>query len=185
MKQPIIRCPWAASDPIFYGYHDNEWGIPEYNSSKIFNILSLEIMQAGLSWRTVLLKRQALNDAFAGFVPEKVVKYTQKDIQRLMEDSGIIRNRRKIEAIINNAKCYLKLEEQGTNLSQLLWDLCDNQPRINGWQDESDVPSSTPLSANLSQHLKSQGFAFIGPTIAYSLMQAIGVVNDHLKHCYT
>lgn len=179
----VKRCPWAASDEIFYDYHDKEWGVPEYDSQIMFEFLVLELMQAGLSWRTVLLKRESMRKAFADFIPDKIVRFKQNQIEKILQDPGVIRNKLKVNAVITNAKCYLQLEKEGNSFSDFIWQLTDFQPIKNQWTHQAQMPASTELSDKLSKQLKQYGFKFIGSTICYSFMQAIGMVNDHVQGC--
>lgn len=177
------RCPWAASDEIFHHYHDTEWGVPEFDSHVMFEFLVLELMQAGLSWRTILLKRESMRNAFSGFEPKKIARYNQVKIDALLQDPGIIRNKLKVNAVVNNAKCYLQLAKEGSNFSDFIWQLTDFKPIINGWKNQSQMPASTELSDAMSKQLKNYGFRFIGTTICYSFMQAIGMIDDHVAEC--
>lgn len=183
VKPTLQRCPWAASDEIFHHYHDTEWGVPEFDSQIMFEFLTLELMQAGLSWRTILLKRETMRTAFSNFEPKKIARYQQAKVDTLLQDPGIIRNKLKVASIINNAKCYLKLEKEGTNFSDFIWQLTDFKTITNNWDDQSKMPASTELSDAMSKQLKKYGFRFIGTTICYSFMQAIGMVNDHVAGC--
>ncbi len=177
------RCPWAEGDEIFFHYHDHEWGVPTYDPQVMFEYLVLEMMQAGLSWKIILQKRVALNKAFSHFDINKVARYSEKKVEKLLADSTIIRNRLKINAVINNAQCCLQLEKEQTNFSEFIWQLTDGKPIINHWQHQQQCPTSTELSDKMSRRLKAYGFKFIGTTICYSFMQAIGMVNDHLLTC--
>jgi DNA-3-methyladenine glycosylase I len=176
------RCPWAVSPPIYAEYHDSEWGVPLHGESELFERITLEAFQSGLSWLTILRKREAFRAAFAGFDPEIVAAYTDADIERLMGDAGIIRNRRKIEATIVNARATLALRDNG-GLDALIWahrpGVTPPAPRL-----DADIPAVTPESTALAKALKARGFVFVGPTTAYALMQAIGMVNDHLAGCH-
>lgn len=177
------RCPWAASDEVFHHYHDTEWCVPEYDSQIMFEFLILELMQAGLSWRTILLKRDTMRKAFSRFEPKKIARYNQAKIDQLLQDPEIIRNKLKVNAVVNNAQCYLQLEKEGTSFSDFIWQLTDFKPIVNGWTKQSQMPASTELSDKMSKQLKQYGFRFIGTTICYSFMQAIGMMNDHVKSC--
>lgn len=180
-----IRCPWCEKDDLYRNYHDTVWGIPEWDSKKLFGKLCLDGAQAGLSWYTILKKMPAYELAFAGWDPEKIVRFNAKDIQRLMHDSGIVRNKLKIESAIKNAKAYCTLADQGIEFNQYLWKFVDGNPIINQFKRNEDVPPSTPLSDAISKALKKDGFSFVGTTIIYAYMQAIGMVNDHLVQCWT
>lgn len=180
----LTRCPWPGDDPLYVTYHDTEWGVPEYDDRALFEKLILDGFQAGLSWITILRKRDNFRRAFDDFQPEKIARYSDKKIQVLMDDTGIVRNRAKIEGTINSAKSYLKIMEQGPGFSALLWDFMDGKPKINQFKTTASVPASTPLSVKISKHLISRGFKFVGPTIVYAFMQATGMVNDHLVTCH-
>lgn len=177
------RCPWCGSDPLYVAYHDSEWGVPCHDERTLFEFLILEGAQAGLSWITVLRKRENYRCAFDNFDPEIIARYGEKDVARLLADAGIIRNRLKIAASITNARATLALYEQGGTLDQLLWQFVDGQPRINRWRSMADVPAITPAAEAMSRELKQRGFRFIGPTVMYAHMQATGMVNDHLTSC--
>ncbi|MCX8086162.1 MAG: DNA-3-methyladenine glycosylase I [Rhodocyclaceae bacterium] len=178
------RCPWCGSDPLYVAYHDREWGVPCRDESKLFEFLVLEGMQAGLSWLTILKKREHLRHVFDGFAAEKIARYGAADVARLLADPGIVRNRAKIEAAIANARATLALHEAGGSLAELLWRAVDGRPHINRWRTPEEVPVFTPAAESLAQELKRRGFRFVGPTIVYSLMQATGLVNDHLVGCF-
>lgn len=180
----LARCPWPGDDPIYLAYHDTEWGIPEYDDRALFEKLILDGFQAGLSWITILRKRDNFRRAFEGFNPEAIVRYDEKKVHALMNDAGIVRNRAKIEGAITSAKSYLTIMEQGPGFSTLLWNFMDGQPRINRFKTTATVPASTPLSIRISKELASRGFKFVGPTIVYAFMQATGMVNDHLVTCH-
>ena len=165
-------------------YHDKEWGVPLKNSQKLFEFMILDGAQAGLSWLTILKRRESYRLAFDGFDPQKMARYGEKDVDRLMNDPGIIRNRLKIRSAIGNAKAYCKMEDEGDPLGKWLWKWVDGKPIVNHWKTLSEVPASTPLSENISRELKKKGFTFVGPTIIYAFMQAAGLVNDHLVDCY-
>ncbi|RIA47371.1 DNA-3-methyladenine glycosylase I [Dichotomicrobium thermohalophilum] len=177
-----VECAWTTSDPLYIAYHDEEWGVPKTDDAALFEKLCLEVFQAGLSWLTVLRKREAFNAAFDGFDAETVACYGPEKIDALMAEPGIIRNRRKIEAVINNAGAYLRLRETAT-LADFLWDFVDGEAIQNRFTDPANVPAVTPLSERLSRALRERGFRFTGPTLAYAYMQSIGMVNDHLVTC--
>jgi DNA-3-methyladenine glycosylase I len=181
---PHKRCPWCEGDELYKSYHDTEWGVPVYDDKQMFNHLLLESFQAGLSWITILRKRDNFGKAFAEFNPEKIAKFTDKDIHNLMQNEGIIRNSLKIKAAINNAQVFLDIQEKGSGFSDMLWQLVDGKPIQNNWNDIKDIPSQTTTSEHINKHLKKIGFKFIGPTICYAHMQATGMVNDHLTTCY-
>lgn len=178
------RCPWCERTDIERAYHDNEWGVPVFSDEKQFEFLVLESAQAGLSWLTVLRKRENYRRLYDGFDPEKVARYGEKKIQKLMSDSGIIRNRKKIEASINNAARFLEIRDEFGSFSDYLWGFTGGVPVINAWEELSEIPASTKLSVTVSRDLKKRGFRFMGPIIVYSHLQATGVVNDHLVSCF-
>jgi len=177
------RCQWARS-PIEQAYHDSEWGIPNRDEHHIFEMLTLEGAQAGLSWETILKKRAGYRKLFKNFDPKKVAKFTQDDFDRLMLDTSIIRNRLKIGSTISNAQAVLDLYGSGTTLSEFVWAFVDNTPIINHYKTLADLPAQTDLSKQLSKELKKKGFRFVGPTTMYAMMQAIGMVNDHTTDCH-
>jgi len=183
MSQPRERCPWCGTDPLYVHYHDTVWGRPEYDDLALFEKLCLDGQQAGLSWITILRKQDSYRDAYAGFDPEAIVRFTEQDQARLLENPGIIRNRLKVQSIIRNARSYLALKDQGVGFSDFLWQFVDHQPRQNHWQSFTQVPVTTPESDSMSRALKKAGFNFVGPTIVYAFMQATGMVNDHLVTC--
>lgn len=184
MTKKIIRCPWAEHNQAMQEYHDNEWGVPSHNDNHLFEMLILETAQAGLSWQTVLNKRAEYRKAFAHFDPKVVATYGAKDIERLLKNPGIIRNKKKIEATINNAHKYLEIKKEFGSCSQFLWQSIGGKPIENHWRSVSQIPSSTPESDKLSKILKSRGMSFVGSTIIYAFMQAVGMVNDHLVTCF-
>lgn len=179
----MIRCEWAK-DPLMVEYHDKEWGAPQHNDVKLFEMLILEGAQAGLSWSTILKRRQSYREAFDGFDPHKVSKYSKKDIKRLLANEGIIRNRLKIESTINNAKEFLKIQQEFGSFDKYFWSFVNYTPIKNRFKKLSDIPSSTPLSDKISKDLKKRGFSFVGTTICYAFMQAVGIVNDHVEGCF-
>ena len=178
------RCPWCEQTDLERAYHDTEWGMPVFSDEKQFEFLVLESAQAGLSWLTVLRKRENYRRLYDGFDPEKVARYGEKKIQKLMSDSGIIRNRKKIEASINNAARFLEIREEFGSFSDYLWGFTGGVPVTNAWENLSEIPAFTELSVAVSGDLKKRGFRFMGPTIVYSHLQATGVVNDHLISCF-
>jgi DNA-3-methyladenine glycosylase I len=178
------RCPWCGSDPLYVAYHDEEWGAPERDSRALGEKLVLDGFQAGLSWITILRKREAFREAFAGFDPDKVARFGEADVARLLADPGIIRSRAKIEAAIKSARLYLDLRERGRAFAPWVWSFVGGEPVQNAWDDRSQVPAETPLSRQLSKALKAEGFNFTGPVIVYAWMQATGLVNDHLTTCF-
>ena len=177
------RCPWCGDDPLYVAYHDTEWGVPCHDERTLFEFLLLEGAQAGLSWITILRKRENYRRAFHDFDPRRIARYGEKDVARLMNDAGIVRNRLKIDAAIGNARATLALYEQGGTLDALLWQFLDGRPRANRWRSLAEVPAVTPAAEALSKELKRRGFRFIGPTVMYAHMQATGMVNDHLTSC--
>ena len=183
-----IRCPWCGTDTDYIRYHDDEWGVPLYDDRKLFPLLILEGAQAGLSWITILKRRAGYFRAFDGLDPGRMARYGEAEIARLMADAGIIRNRRKIESAIGNAKAYLRLaEEMGTEKNPLaawLWAFVDGKPIVNRPNSLSDVPAVTPLAETISKELKRKGFSFVGPTIIYAYLQSAGLVDDHLVSCF-
>lgn len=178
------RCPWPGDIPVYVEYHDREWGRPEHDDRKLFEMLILEGMQAGLSWITVLKKREAYRRAFDGFDPEKIARYDEAKIQELMADPGIIRNRLKIHAAVTNAKAFLEAVQKHGSFDRMVWAYVDNTPIVGHWDRLEEVPATTPLSDRISGDLKKMGFKFVGSTIVYSFMQAVGMVNDHLADCF-
>ena len=178
------RCPWPGDDPLYLKYHDTEWGFPVGDDKRLFEKLSLEGFQSGLSWRTILMKRENFRAAFAGFDFNKIAKFTQRDVNRLLKDAGIVRHRGKIEATIGNARAYLDMAERGIDFSDHLWSFVGGEPIEHRWKRMKDVPAVNPVSETLSKDLKKRGFRFVGSTIIYAYMQAIGMVNDHLADCF-
>ncbi|WP_342806098.1 DNA-3-methyladenine glycosylase I [Alteromonas sp. M12] len=180
------RCSWVGKDPIYQEYHDKVWGRPVRDPIDLFAKLCLDGQQAGLSWITILKKQQNYEAAFHNFEPTKIVLFDDQDIERLMLDKGIVRNRLKIKSIINNAKAYLKMQEEGIEFDQFIWSFVGNKVITNHWVSASEVPTSTPKSEEMSKALKKKGFSFVGTTICYAFMQAVGLVNDHTTdcHCY-
>ncbi len=181
----VSRCHWAGNKHADYiAYHDREWGVPVFDDQKQFEFLILEGAQAGLSWWTILSRREHYRKAFADFVPEKVARFTDKRIAKLMENPGIIRNRLKINAAINNARLFLEVQQEYSGFNNYLWQFVDGRPIQNAWQKSSDVPATSAQSDALSKDLKQRGFKFVGSTIMYAHMQAVGMVNDHLAGCF-
>jgi len=177
------RCPWATRDPLYVAYHDDEWGVPERDSRALYEKLILDGFQAGLSWITILRKRENFRKAFDNFEPKKIAKYDAKKVEALMNDAGIVRNRAKIEGTVASAKAYLQIMEEG-GFSKFLWDFVDGKPKVNTFKTTVSVPASTPLSIKMSKELQARGFKFVGPTIVYAFMQATGMVNDHVVTCH-
>ena len=180
----LARCPWPKLDPLYVAYHDQEWGVPEYDDRALFEKLILDGFQAGLSWITILRKRENFRRAFDDFAPEKIARYTPKKIERLMRDQGIVRNRAKIEGAVGSARAYLTIMEKGPGFSDLLWSYVDGEPKQNRFKSVWQVPAETDVSRKLSKDLVARGFKFVGPTIVYAFMQAVGMVNDHLVSCH-
>lgn len=178
----IERCPWAGNDPLYVAYHDTEWGVPKTEDQALLEKLILEGFQSGLSWITILRKRDHFRKAFHGFDPARIARYGEKDIARLMQDEGIVRNRLKIESTIDNARAYLKLAET-RSLAGLIWEMAGGKPAQNAFNSMKEVPPETAVSKAISKHLKKIGFRFVGPTTVYAFMQATGMVNDHLVGC--
>ena len=178
------RCPWCKTDARYVDYHDHEWGVPVHDDRKLFEFILLEGAQAGLSWITILKKRENFRRAFANFDPQKVARFGESDIERLMNDTGIIRNRLKINAAIGNARAFLEVQSEFGSFDDYIWGFVDGQPIMNRFKTLSEVPAETPLSQTISKDLKRRGFRFVGPVIVYSHMQATGMVNDHLVDCY-
>ena len=177
------RCEWAGSDPLYIKYHDEEWGKPNHDDRTHFEFLVLESAQAGLSWITVLRKRKNYRKHYENFDPVKVSKFDKEKIEEMLKDPGIIRYRRKIESSINNAKRFLEVQKEFGSFDKYIWSYVDNKPIINNWESLKDVPSKTELSDKISKDLKKRGFKFIGSTIIYSYLQAMGIVNDHTTYC--
>ena len=180
----LHRCPWPGQDPFYVAYHDDEWGVPEYDDRALYEKLVLDGFQAGLSWITILRKRENFRRAFDGFDPEKIARYTPKRVEKLMQDAGIVRNRLKIEGAILSARAWLDIMEKGPGFSPLLWDYVAGKPKVNHFKTHKSVPAETPVSKAISKELGKRGFKFVGPTIVYAFMQAVGMVNDHLVTCH-
>ena len=178
------RCPWAGNNPLYIDYHDNEWGRPVHDDIKLFEMLILEGMQAGLTWITVLNKREAFREAFEGFDPYKVALFGDTKIQELMANEKIIRNRLKINAAVSNAKAFLKVIEEYGSFDKFIWGYVDYAPVTGHWEKHEDIPAKTQLSDKMSKDLKKMGFKFVGSTIIYAFMQATGMVNDHITKCF-
>ncbi|MGA0935403.1 MAG: DNA-3-methyladenine glycosylase I [Pseudohongiellaceae bacterium] len=178
------RCAWAGDDPVYHRYHDKEWGVPLHNDKKLFEFLILEGMQAGLSWITILKKRDAFRKAFDNFDCNKVAKYNKAKTDQLMQDAGIIRNRLKIDGAVKNAQAYLRVREEFGTFNRYLWGYVDFTPIQNSRKSLQEVPAKTDLAEKLSKDLKKRGFTFVGPTIVYAMMQATGMVNDHTTDCF-
>ncbi|HIW21315.1 MAG TPA: DNA-3-methyladenine glycosylase I [Candidatus Dorea intestinavium] len=181
--EKIKRCPWAKDQEIYLAYHDKEWGVPLHDERGLFEMLILEGMQAGLSWITILKKRAAFKEVFDNFEPEKVALYSADKIAELLKDERIIRNKLKINAAVNNAKSFLEIQKEFGSFDTYIWRYVDNKPIVGHWKSSEEVPITTPLSDEISKDLKKRGFKFVGSTIVYSFMQAIGMVDDHLTDC--
>lgn len=182
--EELKRCGWAESDPIYMDYHDREWGYPVREDRKQFEFLVLESAQAGLSWITILKRRDGYKRLYEGFDPEVVAQYDESRIQKLLQDTGIIRNRKKIESSINNAQRFLEVREQYGSFSNYLWGFVNGKQVINHFKDLSEIPATTPLSDRIAREMKQKGFQFLGSTIIYAHLQATGLVNDHLEDCF-
>lgn len=179
----MSRCPWPGADPLMVQYHDREWGVPLHNDRKLFEFMVLDAFQAGLSWRTVLHKRENFEKAFDNFDPVKIARYTPAKIQKLLNDAGIIRNRLKIFGTVKNAKAYLALKEKHGSFSKFLWQFVGGKPKVNHWKTETQIPARSKESDAMGEALKKAGFTFVGSTICYAFMQAAGMVNDHVVAC--
>jgi DNA-3-methyladenine glycosylase I len=180
----LTRCPWPKDDPIYVAYHDDEWGVPEYDDRALYEKLILDGFQAGLSWITILRKRENFRRAFDSFEPDKIARYNKRKVESLMRDAGIVRNRLKIEGAVLSARAYLDVMEKGPGFSKLLWGYLDGRPKVNYFKTTKQIPAETPLSKKISKDLAGRGFKFVGPTIVYAFMQAVGMVNDHLVTCH-
>ena len=178
------RCGWMGDDKLMLRYHDKEWGVPVHDDRKWFEYLILDAFQAGLSWKTVLNKREGFREVFFGFDPERVSKMTEKEMESARNNSAIIRNRLKIKSAVTNAKAFLKLQEKHGSFDSYIWSFTEGQVVNNSWKDLHEIPASTPLSDEISKSLKQEGFSFVGTTICYAFLQAAGVINDHLISCF-
>jgi DNA-3-methyladenine glycosylase I len=184
-KKERIRCPWPKDDALMIEYHDTIWGTPEHDDKKLLAKLILDGAQAGLSWKTILYRSEGYRKAFDNWNPEKIARYGKKDVARLLNDPGIIRNRAKVESAIKNAQAWLKVMEGGKgSFDDLLWKHVDHKTIVNHWKSDKVVPASTPVSDALSKELKKAGFSFVGTTIVYAFMQAVGMVDDHMEDCW-
>jgi DNA-3-methyladenine glycosylase I len=190
MKPPLLhadglyRCAWPQQDPLYVAYHDKEWGVPEYDDRALYEKLVLDGFQAGLSWITILRKRENFRRAFDGFEPAAIARYGKRKTQALMRDDGIVRNRAKIEGAIASARAWVDVMETGPGFAKLLWGFVDGRPKINRFRSTSEIPAETPVSRAMSKELARRGFKFCGPTIVYAFMQATGMVNDHVVKCF-
>lgn len=180
----VKRCAWPGQDPLYLVYHDEEWGLPLHEDNRLFEMIVLESMQSGLSWITILRKREAFRRAFRGFDPVRVAKFGPKEIEKLLSNPDIIRNRAKLEATVANARATLRVQEKYGSLDSFLWRVVDGRPVVNRWQDYREAPAKDSRSEILATECKKQGFQFIGPTVAYAFMQAVGMVNDHEVTCF-
>jgi DNA-3-methyladenine glycosylase I len=181
MKQ---RCPWAGTDPLSVAYHDTEWGTPLHDDQKLFELLVLEGAQAGLSWLTILRRREDYREAFDHFDPRSVATYDHRKVEALLRNPRIIRNRRKVEAAVGNARAFLAVQEEFGSFDRYIWRFVKAHPLRNAWRSGEEIPASTPESIAMSRDLKRRGFGFVGPTICYAFMQAVGMVNDHIVECF-
>ncbi len=177
------RCPWAAKPQIYIDYHDEEWGVPLFEDQRLFEFLTLEAFQAGLSWLIILNKREAFRQAFSGFDPKKIARFSPKKIAALLGDPGIVRNRLKVEAAVTNARAFLEVQAACGSFARYIWGFVDGQPLVNHFSELAAIPAKTSLATAISKDLKRRGFRFVGPTVVYSHMQATGMVNDHLVDC--
>ena len=184
MPRERVRCGWAGTDPLYVEYHDTEWGVPVHDDRQLFEFLLLEGAQAGLSWITILRKREAYRRAFAKFDPKKVAKFGAKEVSQLMLDAGIVRNRLKIESAIKNARAFLEVQAEFGSFDRYQWQFVDGRPIVNRRQSLAEIPARTPISDAFSKDLKRRGFGFVGSTIVYAHMQAVGMVNDHIVSCF-
>jgi DNA-3-methyladenine glycosylase I len=183
-QKPVSRCAWSLGSPRYIAYHDHEWGVPVHDDRKLFEFIVLEGAQAGLSWSTVLNKRENYRKAFDGFDPKKVARYTPKRVEKLLRNAGIIRNRLKVESAISNARAFLAVQQEFGSFDRYIWGFVNGKPVQNRWKTLKQIPARTPLSDRISKDLKKRGFRFVGSTIVYAHMQATGMVNDHLVNCF-
>ncbi len=184
MSDSVTRCRWVGPSQLYLQYHDEEWGVPQWDDQKLFEMLNLEGAQAGLSWITVLNKRKRYQEVFDGFDAEKIVEFSATKLEELRQDPGIIRNRLKIAAVVNNARQYLEIKSKYPSFAEYIWQFVDGTPIINQWSSLDEVPATTSESDQMSKVLKKQGFKFVGSTICYAYMQAVGMVNDHTTDCF-
>ena len=183
LKNPIKRCDWVSGN-ILEKYHDTEWGVPLHSDRKLFEFLVLDGMQSGLSWQMILNKRKSFCKAFDNFEPKKISQYTKKDVNRLLKDSGIIRNKRKIESVINNAKQFLEVKEEFGKFDSYIWSFVDYKTKTNKYRKWEEIPAISKESTIMSKDMKKRGFSFVGPTVCYAFMQTVGMVNDHILSCF-
>ena len=179
-----MRCDWAEGHPLLAEYHDREWGVPVHDDRKLFEFLVLDAFQAGLSWLTILKKRENFRTAFDGFDPERICRYDARKVERLLRDSGIIRNRLKVAATVGNARCFLQVQEEFGSFDRYIWQFTGGRTRVNAFESQDRIPARTRESETMSRSLRKRGFRFVGPTICYAFMQAAGMVNDHLTGCF-
>ncbi|MDH3693424.1 MAG: DNA-3-methyladenine glycosylase I [Gammaproteobacteria bacterium] len=184
MNEKLKRCGWAGDDPRYVAYHDEEWGVPLHDDQQLFEFLILEGAQAGLSWSTILYKRDNYREAFSGFDPALVAKFNKRKIESLLKNPGIVRNRLKVESAVNNAKLYLSVQDEFGSFNGFMWEFVSGKPKQNRWRSMKNVPASTAISDAFSKELKKRGFKFVGSTICYAFMQATGMVNDHVTTCF-
>ena len=184
MARELVRCKWPGIDPVYVAYHDDEWGVPERDDRALFEKLLLDGFQAGLSWITILRKRDNFRRAFDGFDPEKIARYTPARIERLMNDAGIVRNRAKIEGAVDSARAYLQLKEEGLGFADFLWGFVGGKTQVHQIVSTREIPTESPESQAMSKALRERGFRFVGPTICYAFMQAVGMIDDHLVSCF-
>ena len=180
----LQRCPWCGTDALYMAYHDTEWGVPERDDRALYEKLVLDGFQAGLSWITILRKRENFRRAFDGFEPAKIARYDKRKVGKLMQDAGIVRNQMKIDGAVLSARAWLEVMEKGPGFAALLWDFLDGKPKLNNYRSTRQVPAETAISRAMSKELAARGFKFVGPTIVYAFMQAVGMVNDHLVQCH-
>jgi DNA-3-methyladenine glycosylase I len=184
MPRELMRCAWSTSDPLYIEYHDKEWGVPLHDDQKLFEFLVLEGAQAGLSWITILRKRENYLKAFDNFDANKVARYSSRKIEKLLNDPGIVRNRMKVESAVQNARAFLQVQDEFGSFDKYNWQFVEGKPIVNRWQTLKEIPAKTPLSEFISKDLIKRGFRFVGPTIVYAHLQATGVVQDHLVSCF-
>lgn len=184
MTDKRTRCPWAGTDPLMLAYHDEEWGVPIHDDRRLFEFIVLEGAQAGLSWSTILRRREAYRKAFDGFDPERIARFNHRKVESLLQDESIIRNRRKIEGTVQNARAYVELRATGVTLDEFMWKFVEGKPIVNRRRGLSQIPASTAVSDAMSKAMKKLGFTFFGTTICYAHMQAVGMVNDHTVTCF-
>jgi len=182
-KEPR-RCEWCGTDPLYVKYHDEEWGVPVHDDRRLFEFLLLEGAQAGLAWITILRKREGYRKAYDGFDPRKIARWDRRKIERLLKDPGIVRNRLKVEGAKRNARAFLEVVDETGSFDRFLWDFVGGKPLCNRWKSLKEIPAETPEARAMSKELKRRGFTFVGPTICYAFMQAVGMVNDHVTGCF-